>query len=173
MLDKLLKKSLLQSPNGKIIHSVVLGKDSKNNEVLDLGLKSTKIVGKKSGMYHSSFPNRSVVKLRQYTPEDILINDTSREFRKESQWNVLSSSTKVKGRILNPVKGGYSVGIGGLVGFLPNKSYREEDRLLSLVTLNILKSNAYTKNIVVSRYIDYQTTKNEKSKKEVYGKRNN
>ena len=75
------------------------------------------------------------------------------------------------GLILNEVKGGYSVGIGGLVAFLPKSQMAiassmplKETNLNRLKTFDILSFNKKKKNIVVSRLKMIQQNKKWKKK---------
>lgn len=72
-------------------------------------------------------------------------------------WNELVNSTYVNGWVLNSVNGGYSVGVGGIVAFLPKNQVlpirfpRFFIRSFKTYKVSVLKESPFQKNIVLSR----------------------
>lgn len=73
---------------------------------------------------------------------------------KTTVWNVLTSFKKYKGLVLNKIKGGFSVGIAGLVTFLPYSlaaySIKKKPLKKKYYTFTIIKINSKRNNLVVS-----------------------
>jgi small subunit ribosomal protein S1 len=78
--------------------------------------------------------------------------------------NAYNKDQLVKGRILNVVKGGFSVGISGIVAFLPNSHLvkgkspthkhwieRTKPFIGSIIAFKVLNMNPERRNIIVSR----------------------
>lgn len=90
---------------------------------------------------------------------DVVLSNSKalKALKNKSIWDSIVDRKFVNGRVLNHVNGGYSVGIGGLVTFLPqNQSFRPKNPELyvkSLRTFYILKTNSSKRNVVVSRKI--------------------
>lgn len=86
---------------------------------------------------------------------------TKKETKKDFDeiWKLLSLNRKqVHGIILNEVKGGYSVGVSGIVGFLPqsqiiipNNIEKNSSFLNSMKVFSIISLDPKNKNIVLSR----------------------
>lgn len=84
---------------------------------------------------------------------------------------IFNNKDLLNGLILNEVKGGYSVGIGGVVAFLPKSQISipssvsfKEAALNRLKTFSVLSLDEKNKNIVVSRLKTIQQNKNKKFK---------
>lgn len=90
---------------------------------------------------------------------DIVLNNLKalKALKNKSIWDSIAGRKFVNGRVLNHINGGFSVGIGGLVTFLPqNQTFRAKNPeiyIKSLKTFYILKVNSSKRNIVVSRKI--------------------
>lgn len=92
--------------------------------------------------------------LETFDGEMILNNQYPyKNLRQETIWNIIKERKTVNGRILNNINGGYSVGIGGIVAFLPNSlaHIKKINELKPLQEFKILKMNSINHNIVVSR----------------------
>ena len=79
-----------------------------------------------------------------------------KEIEFKNIWDLIIKNKQfINGIILNHVAGGYSVGIGGLVAFLPNNQIPPvkypEYLIGSKKTVSIINTNEYKKNIVLSR----------------------
>ena len=87
--------------------------------------------------------------------------------------NAYTKRYLVKGRILNIVKGGFSVGLSGIVAFLPNSHLvkgkspthkhwveRTKPFIGSILAFKILKMNPARRNIILSRTLAVKQDKN-------------
>lgn len=163
----LLKMSMSSSVGlqGKIIEGIVLA--IKNGVLtIDLGLKenfkfplaevsSSKRkevkVGSSLLFYIDTFPvegQKSQMVLNHQKAE--------KEIELRNVWQSLQRNKKyVNGIILNYVKGGLSVGVGGLVAFLPKNQMNPIKDKRSVIgrmkTFRILSMNPWNQNIVLSR----------------------
>lgn len=87
-----------------------------------------------------------------------------RLLRERTIWDYVEERKFITGRILNHVNGGYSVGIGGLVAFLPKNhlGQLQEKSMGQLLNFSILKVNRANNNVIVSRLQPYDGFKRKK-----------
>lgn len=87
-----------------------------------------------------------------------------RLLKEKAIWDFIENKKYVNGRILNSVHGGYSVGIGGIVAFLPKNHLGEnqEKVLGQLKTFSILRANRDSNNVIVSRLSALEAWKKKK-----------
>lgn len=87
-----------------------------------------------------------------------------RLLKEKAIWDHVEKKKYVNGRILNAVHGGYSVGIGGIVAFLPKNHLGEhhEKMLGQLKTFSVIKANRETNNVIVSRLSALEAWKKKK-----------
>jgi len=152
--DKLVK--------GKIIHQ------NKHFVTVDVGgKKSLQLPNSKYGKQITKFssPNKSVLLQCELMskPESSksfkmyhLLHDSPATNPKEILKIIEKNKSFTNGLILNEVKGGYSVGIGGIVAFLPKSqilfpAFSSTSMLCGLKTLHILSIDEKNQNMVVSR----------------------
>ena len=115
------------------------------------------------------------------TPEgDILIRgqETAVSRRGKAVWQELLERLKdgrpVKGRLLNSLAGGYSVGVAGIVCFLPNRNASKVtvSRIGELSEYRVIQMNASRSNVVLSDCrLDRQRGAGEKRGKRGGGRR--
>lgn len=88
-----------------------------------------------------------------------------RLLRERTIWEYVEQRKFLTGRILNHVNGGYSVGIGGLVAFLPKNhlGQLQEKSMGQLLNFSILKVNRSNNNVIVSRSQAYDSQKRKRS----------
>lgn len=160
--DSLLKlnSGSLDVKEGSILEGIIIGK-SKSFLIVNLGLKS-----------FASYPIRHFKsmdikvgeKLLFYVEQissidgELILNHEKayKEIEFKNIWDLLIKNKQfVNGVILNHVAGGYSVGIGGLVAFLPNNQIPPVKYPQYLIgskkTFSIINTNESKKNLVLSR----------------------
>jgi ribosomal protein S1 len=178
---KMLKDSTieLQGFKGRLLETTCYALDRKKGMIsLDLGHKmsthfSTRLL-KESALKNLNTWNvgdKKVFFVNQMETRDgdLILNPPKKFSYNPSQlWRAIVKASDndefVMGRILNTVKGGFSVGIGGFVAFLPNSqllkghspSYghwveRTKPFIGCILTFKILKVNKEKKNVVISR----------------------
>ena len=90
----------------------------------------------------------------------VTVNKVERKKIRQEMWSLVTERKFVNGTILNLVNGGMSVGIGGIVCFLPNnqigRSFNKEELIGSHKTFFVLKVNEAKRNIILSRTIAIQ-----------------
>lgn len=105
-------------------------------------------------------PGDMVDVLMEYleTPEGrplLASRQSAREGRTEAIWAELQrrfqAGENVRGRVLNQIPGGYAVGIGGLVAFMPHHvaTWQTQQRLGELREFRITAMKAERRNVVV------------------------
>nr|YP_007890825.1 ribosomal protein S1 [Seculamonas ecuadoriensis]AGH24520.1 ribosomal protein S1 [Seculamonas ecuadoriensis] len=93
--------------------------------------------------------------------EEILFDTLSFDnaIKTNNTWHAIVTADKVPGIVLNTVNGGFSVGIGGIVAFLPKSLAKippvgKKEYIHSLMQnykdYKVVKSNLATRNIVVT-----------------------
>lgn len=184
--DSLLSKNLIQLEHGKgqlvtgtIVHI------SKDILFIDIGTKKN-IKFKKSELYNTMLnPMNNSFSIGQQIPfymenydnyehNIILSYDKGQKLLREKMiWDYIEDKKYINGRILNHVNGGYSVGIGGLVAFLPKNHLGDpkEKVMGQLKTFSILKANRINNNVIVSRLSALEAWK--KSKVSSHASKNN
>lgn len=167
---------------GRILETVCYQSDSKKGIIsLDSGLKKDfyfperlcdnyyeeepEVFGQSSeGSYKTFFLNQIE------TPDgDSIVNiPKKRRYNSNERWEAIESCRAngrfVLGRLLNTVKGGFSIGVGGFVAFLPNSqllkgkspslahwSERIRPYIGSVLAYRILKTDFMKRNIILSR----------------------
>ena len=148
-LDLIKNKTNPYEVTGRILQVKVL-LIKKKFVYLDLGLKNI-----------IKYPRRGLKHVEQgqsfYT---IFYNTNISQNKKGLQlfysWNHILLNKNLSGRLLNRIKGGYSVGIGGIVTFLPNSKFKKKKekkkvRFGEVIDLKVLNINHRLKNVVVSR----------------------
>lgn len=173
----------LDTKNGQMITGVVVTV-SKDMVYIDVGTKKN-IKFKRSEIYGTMFnPIRDIVvgeKISFYLEShdkyenNLVLNyDKGQKLlREETIWKEIQDKKYINGRILNYVNGGYSVGIGGLVAFLPKNHLGDikEKVMGQLKTFSLLKVNRSTNNVIVSRLSAVEAWKRKRiktRKKEIF-----
>lgn len=173
---------LLQKENNFVLnekeHPLIEGvivSVTKDTVFVDLGLKMN-VKFKKSEFFPTLLnptsswnPGEKVLLLLEsfdpYENNVVLSYEKAQRILKEKAlWDAIESKKYVNGRILNSVHGGYSVGIGGLVAFLPKNHLGEhhEKMLGQLKTFSILRANRENNNVIVSRLSALEAWKKKK-----------
>lgn len=169
--------SNLDTHNGQLITGIVVN-ISKDLVFVDIGAKKN-IKFKKSEIYPTYFNPLSRLELGEkfsfylesydnYESNLILNYEKGQRLLKEETiWKEIQDKKYVNGRILNHVNGGYSVGIGGLVAFLPKNHLGDakEKVMGQLKTFSLLKVNKQTNNVIVSRLSAIEAWKKKKNHK--------
>lgn len=104
----------------------------------------------------------------RYENNVVLSYEKGQKYWKEQAiWDSLQKKKYVNGRILNSVHGGYSVGIAGIVAFLPKNHVGDDHALGQLKTFSILKANREKKNVIVSRFSALEAWKKKQQRSKV------
>lgn len=165
----------LNYTKGQLINGIIVN-TSKDIIFVDIGLKKN-VKFKKSEIYSTflnsgySFEIGQIIPLYlenydYYEGNLILSYEKGQKLLKEKFiWDSLEEKKYVNGRILNYVNGGYSVGIGGLVAFLPKNHLGDlKEKLMGqLKTFSILKMNKANNNVIVSRLSALEAWKTKRS----------
>lgn len=164
----------LDTVQGQIIIGTVVNL-SEDLVYVDVGRKKN-IKFKKSEIFSDYFNPLNQLKLGQklhfylesydqYENNLVLNYERGQKMMKEQTlWKEIIQKKYINGRILNPVNGGYSVGIGGLVAFLPRNHLGDiKDKTIGeLKTFTLLKSNSINNNVIVSRLSAIEAWKKKK-----------
>lgn len=148
---------------GHLINGVIVN-SSKDIIFVDIGAKKN-IKFKKNEIYSTFWNPDSSLEIGQIVPlyiegydyyegNLILSYEKGQKLLKEKYiWDTLEDKKYINGRILNTVNGGYSVGIGGLVAFLPKNHLGDlkDTSIGQLKTFALLKMNKSNNNVIVSR----------------------
>nr|YP_007890465.1 ribosomal protein S1 [Andalucia godoyi]AGH23959.1 ribosomal protein S1 [Andalucia godoyi] len=152
---------LLKERRNQLVEGILVN-TSKDMVWVDVGFKMN-VKLKKSELYKTHFQAMNEWKVGErvcflmesfdsYENNLVLSYEKGQKHIKENAiWDLLQKKKYVNGRILNSVHGGYSVGIAGIVAFLPKNHVGDDHALGQLKTFSILKANREKKNVIVSR----------------------
>ena len=150
----------LDIKEGSILEGIIVNK-SKDFLTINLGLKSSvnyPLKSFKSEDYSIGDKMLFYVEQISFIDGELILNHEKayKEIEFKNIWDLLIKNKQfVNGIILNHVAGGYSVGVGGLVAFLPNNQIPPVKYPQYLIgsrkTFSIINTNESKKNLVLSR----------------------
>ena len=150
----------LDIKEGSILEGVIINKN-KDFLTINLGLKSSVRYPLKSfKLENYSIGEKMLFYVEQisFIDGELILNHEKayKEIEFKNIWDLLIKNKQfVNGIILNHVAGGYSVGVGGLVAFLPNNQIPPVKYPQYLIgsrkTFSIINTNESKKNLVLSR----------------------
>jgi len=150
----------LDVKEGSILEGIVINKN-KDFLTINLGLKSSvnyPLKNFKEDTFSVGDKLLFYVEQISFIDGELILNHEKayREIEFKNIWNLLVKNKQfVNGIILNHVAGGYSVGIGGFVAFLPNNQIPPVKYPQYLIgskkTFSIININESKKNLVLSR----------------------
>lgn len=150
----------LDIKEGSILEGIIVNK-SKDFLTINLGLKSSVNYPLKSFKPEDySIGDKMLFYVEQisFIDGELILNHEKayKEIEFKNIWDLLIKNKQfVNGIILNHVAGGYSVGVGGLVAFLPNNQIPPVKYPQYLIgsrkTFSIINTNESKKNLVLSR----------------------
>lgn len=150
----------LDIKEGLILEGIIVNK-SKDFLTINLGLKSSvnyPLKSFKSEDYSIGDKMLFYVEQISFIDGELILNHEKayKEIEFKNIWDLLIKNKQfVNGIILNHVAGGYSVGVGGLVAFLPNNQIPPVKYPQYLIgsrkTFSIINTNESKKNLVLSR----------------------
>jgi small subunit ribosomal protein S1 len=185
-LEHLLKKSVpyLPSFNGRHVNYKTYYKGRSFLNV-DIGFKKGTLIPLKElsskNNYALGSSNQGIITQLESNRGDFVLDVFQlNKVDPEIIWKLISNAYKkrylVKGRILNVVNGGFSVGLSGIVAFLPNshlvrgkspthKHWLERTKpfIGSILSFKVLKMNPARRNIIVSRTLAVKQKKRDNS----------
>lgn len=154
---QLIQQSTLRNLNKNITLSGYLVRE-KDPIIINVGLKKSVLFD--PSKYNAKFEHNDNILFtldNKYQPK--YSEQLEAKKRNNLIWKELNYRYKtgqfVEGRILNAIKGGYSVGIGGIIAFLPQShtlKTRSTNSLIGILkTFSLLKVDSIAQNIIVSR----------------------
>lgn len=167
MLDDFEQATASSISIGEIVNGKVI-KVSDRGVIIDIGFKSEGIVAKEEFTNHEGVitvqPGDSVdVMVKQFENMDGYVELSRADAVRLQIWDVIekayTDSETIKGRVVERIKGGLRVDLGGVSGFLPGsqvdvRPVRNLDALKGKeMELRVLKVNKKRSNIVLSRKV--------------------
>lgn len=166
--------SILEPQSNPILEGIVVSM-TKDTLFIDLGFKMN-VKFKKSEFFptllnpvtHWSLGDKVQLLFECFDRYDnnvvLSYEKAQKRLKEKAIWDAVEKKKYVNGRVLNAVHGGYSVGIGGLVAFLPKNHLGEHhDKILGqLKTFSVLKASRDNNNVIVSRLSALEAWKKKK-----------
>nr|YP_010577923.1 ribosomal protein S1 [Cryptomonas pyrenoidifera]UZP15143.1 ribosomal protein S1 [Cryptomonas pyrenoidifera] len=127
---------------------------------IDVGFKY--IIKIKKGSSHNYYTLLKLIKLETLFNDSLIdFSNSKNNLNKKSNWLIIKKAFDIKcflpGKILNPIKNGFSVGVCGFIGFMPKKyaldSYSNLKSVFIINNIDVLKKTF----ILSQRQIDKTT----------------